>query len=385
MLLTVADLMTHMAVQLDTTLGGTLEAKVRTAVLAGWGRLMTMKQWLYFHRSGSIRVYAGMSTGSISYDTSTRVVTLTGATWPSDVTTKHIRIVNNWYPVFRRLSPTSIELYEGNCPVQAVTGVEYLLQQVLYPLPYEVGDILQIIEGQQNLMMMRLSVLEAHVLQEGPAWTPALPTTYSLVGDSANPRRWCLWLPTQQTVDTNLQYLYCVRKPPEVLVKESRGLCSVSGGVATFTDPVVKDSWANAVLRISTTDTTAPTGDFGNVEVADVEYNPGAEARVVAIISSTQCRISDATVSLNNKAYTASTHVDCADGPMQTLLLRLVESEYGTRPVGGHTEMMVSSKRLADAFHDAAAADGRQVRNKSVVSQWYTLRLSDVGIVRKTL
>ena len=383
-MLTVADLMTHLAVQLDTTLGGTLEAKVRTAALAGWARLMTMRHWAYFHRSGSVRVYAGVSDGTVSYDSSSQSVTLTGSSWPADVTAKHIRLRQNWYAIARRVSNSVVTLYPGQSPSTSLTGEAYLLQQVLYPLPYDVGDVVQMLEGQQNLQMMRLSILEAHQLQEGPTWTPSLPRTFALVGDSANPQRWSLWLPSQQSIDTELQYLYIARKPPSVLVLESRGLCSVSNGVATFTDAVVAKNWANAVLRVSSTDADVPTGEFGDLTQADVQYNPSAEMRVTDVLSDTQCRVTDVSVSFQDKAFTASSFVDCADGVMQSLLLRLIEHEYGVRMVGGHQEMLVSARRLADAFNDAVSADGRDVRNKGALGRWYGLRLQDIGSPRRT-
>jgi hypothetical protein len=81
------------------------------------------------------------------------------------------------------------------------------------------------------------------------------------------------------------------------------------------------------------------------------------------------------------RSYVASTHIDVADGPMTVLLQRLCEDEYGVRTVGGHTEAMVSRSRLATAFNDALASDGRMVRSKTDIGQWYGLRLEDLGYV----
>lgn len=379
-MITVADMMSHLAVQINSPLDRFLEAKVRTAVLAAWSRLMAMYDWAYFHRMGTLVTFAGQGDGSVDFTYSTRQVTLTGDTWPTDVTSQHVRIEHNWYPVYRRISDTVIELYEGRHPEDDLDDVDYWVQQVLYPLPSDVGDVVQVLEGTQNMQLQRLNLLEAFQIQEGFAWSPALPTTYALVGDAANPRRWCMWLPTEQTQRTVLQYMYVMRRPTTVLVREARGTVTVASGVATFSDEVVNSLWTGALLRIATNDYTQPTGDFGDVPGAEVLFNRDCtELRVLEILTSTTCRVSDATVSATDVAYVASTHIDVCDGAMEALLMRLCEDEYGTRLVGNHTERLVSGSRIASAFNDAKASDSRHVRSKGHERWWYGLRLRDVG------
>ena len=381
-MITVSDMMGHIAVQINASLGGMLEGKVRTAVLTAWSRLLSMYDWAYFHRMGSIITYAGQTTGTIDFNASTRVVTLTGATWPTDATIKHVRLDHNWYPIYKRTSSTAIELFEGKHPEADLDDQAYLLQQILYPLPPDVGDIVQILEGSQNLQMLRLNLLEAHLIQEGMTWSPSLPTCYSLIADSANRGRWNLWLPTEQATSTTLQYLYVARKPSTSLVREMRGTVSVASGVATFTDAVVSPLWEGAVLRIGKSDTAHPTGEFGDVPANDLVYNRDCyEVRVVKVLTTTACQVSDTSISISDVAYHASSMIDVCDGAMTMLLQRLCEDEYGSKMVGNHTEKLVSDRRLAQAFNDAKASDGRYVRNKGPASQWYGLRLRDVGYV----
>lgn len=381
-MITIADMMTHIAVQINASLGGYLEGKVRTAVLSAWARLLSMHQWAYFHRMGSLTTFAGYSTGTVDFNYSARTVTLTGGTWPTDAVAQHIRLDHNWYPIYKRTSSTVIELFEGKHPEADLDDQAFLIQQILYPLPQDVGDVVQVLEGTQNMQMMRLSILEAHQIQEGFAWSPALPTCYALVADSSNPQRWHLWLPTEQTQPTVLQYLYVVRKPPNALVRENRGTVTVASGVATFSDAVVNSLWDGAVLRIGKTDTSHPTGEFGDIPGNDLLYNRDChEVRVVKWLTSTTCRISDTTIAETDVAYQASSMIDVCDGAMTVLLQRLCEDEYGAKMVGNHSEKLVSQSRLAQAFNDAKASDGRYVRNKGPAAQWYGLRLRDVGYV----
>jgi hypothetical protein len=381
-MISVADMMSHIAVQINSPLDRFLEAKVRTAVLAGWSRLMSMHEWGYFHRLGTLITFAGQRTGTVDFDYDTRQVTLTDATWPTDAVAQHIRLDQNWYPIYRRISDTVIELYSGKHPDDDLADVEYLIQQVMYPLPSDVSDVVQVLEGTQNMQLQRLNLLEAFQIQEGFAWSPALPTTYALVADTANPQRWCMWIPTEQTQRTSLQYMYVMRRPSNVLVTEARGTVTVSGGVATFSESVVSSLWNGALLRVGTDDYTQPTGDFGDVPGVDVLFNRDCtEVRVLEVLTATTCRISNTTLTATNVAYVASSHIDVCDGAMETLLMRLCEDEYGVRLVGNHSERMVSANRLASAFNDAKASDGRHVRNKGSERHWYGLRLRDVGRV----
>ena len=385
-MITVSDVMSHIAVQLDSPITGWLEGKVRSAVLAAWARLMTLHEWAYFHRMGTLVTYAGQSTGTIDFDTTTRQVTLTDATWPSNATSRHIRIDHNWYPVYRRVSSTVIELYEGKCPQKNYADAAYVIQQVVYPLPQDVGDIVQVIEGTQNISMTRLNLIEAFQIQEGFAWSPVLPTCYALIGDSSNPQRWNMWIPIEQTQDSVLQYMYKSRRPNDVLTREDRGTVTVASGVATFSEDVVTPLWsgANVLLRLSN-DESMPTGNFGDASAGDLRYNRDCyEVRVLERLTSTTCRISNTTLALTDVAYTASSLIDTGDATMEILVARLAEDEYGAKMVGNHSERIVSASKLATAYHEAKSADARAVRSKSTAAAWYGLRLRDIGYLAPT-
>lgn len=381
-MITIDDMMSHMSVAINQPLSGWLEGKVRNAVLSAWARLMTLHEWAYFHRMGTLLTYAGQTTGTVDFNVSTRQVTLTGATWPTNATSRHIRLNDNWYPIYKRTSSTVIELYTGKHPVEDLDDESYLIQQVVYPLPQDVGDVLQVIEGIQNIQMLRLNLVEAFQLQEGLAWSPMLPTSYALVADSNNPQCWNMWIPTEQTQDVVLQYMYKARRPNDVLTRESRGTVTVASGVATFSEEVVTSLWAgaNVLLRIATNDTQTPTGNWGDTQAGDIRYNRDCtEVRVIERLTSTTCRVSNTTLAATAVAYTASSLIDTADATMEILVARLAEDEYGAKPVGNHSEMLTSKTRLAAAYLEAKSADARRVRPKSSISQWYGLRLQDLG------
>lgn len=378
-MLTVSDLMSHLAIQIDTVLAGSLEAKVRTSVLNAWGRLLGMHQWAYFHRTGSLLTYAGQTTGTVAFDVATRTLTLTGATWPTNAVARHVRLDGKWYPIYRRTSGTVLTLFESQHPIANLTGEAYLLQQVMYPLPYEVGDIVQLIDGAQSFPTMRLNLLDTFQLVGNDSWSASIPHRYTLVADSANPQRWNLWIPVEQTIDNVLQYMYVVRKPPNAIARVRRGTVTVASGVATFSDPVITTDWTGVLLRVSKNESGHPTGEFGDMPGNNVELNQDChELRVTGVTSTTVCAVHDVTAAATGASYNASTMIDVADGPMHILLQRLCEAEYGVRTIGGHTEAMVSASRLGIAFNEARTSDGRFVRQKTIAGAWYNM----LGVVR---
>lgn len=380
---TYADAMSFLATQLDTVLSGSLEQRVRNAVNSGWNRLHSLAMWVYFQRTGVLRVSPGQKTGTVSFAASTGIVTLTGAVFPATAAEQHLLIDRTWYPVFRRVSDTQVELFPETRPTANLTAVAYVLQRVLHPLPAEVSDVLVVYEGQQNIRMWRVNPMTAHQIQEGFSWSPALPTQYSVSVDPRSPGRWCLWLPFEIPLATELAYMYQSRRPANTLVREARGTVTVANGVATFSEPVVTPAFVGAVLRLSASETVPPVGPYGDfAQDPSVAETVVEETLVTAYISATQVRVANVSAAATSVSFCVSTHIDVGGGAMLNLFLRLVEDEYGTRPVGSHNEKLVTKSALADAVREAMAADGRAVANmRDELKYWYGLRLKDIGYV----
>jgi hypothetical protein len=377
---TVFDYMSGLAVKLDAPLVQFLEGQVRTSVLNAWGLLYSMHDWQYFHRTGTLVIKAGYSTGTVSLDTDTGIVTLTGGTFPTDAAVRHIRLGYHWYPVYSRIDGTHLQMVPSRMPEADLTDSAYILQQVIYPLPYEVGNTVQVYAD--NMALCRLDLLSAYQLLEGFGWSGALPEKYALVGDSMNPGRWNMWVPTIQTQDKALSYLYVARRPQNALVRETRGLVTIASGVATFSDPVVSRLWdGNVVLRVNEENTSGMTGEFGDVPGVELLYNrEGNEIRVTKRLTSTTCEVSDLTLAVSDREYVASSMVDVAEGAMSVLMQRLCEKEYGTRIVGGHSEQLVSASRVAEAFNTARQADAPLSTELGMLShRWYNMRLQYLG------
>lgn len=380
-MLTVADLMATLAVTIGASLHGNIEQQARTAVWNAWGVLFTKKaDWKWYHRLGTLQVRAAQTTGTVAFDLDTRLLTLSDSTWPANVTDMHVRLGNAWFPIFKRTSSTVIELYPNEHPQADLdAGTTYHVQQVMYPLPYDVGSICQVVAPRSSIALLQMNLIDTLDLSVTyGAW--AQPSVYSLIASPKHPGRWCMWIPAILTQDDYLQYLFVQTRPQEIVYRESRGRVTLSAGVATFTDDIVRTSWEGCVLRISRNE-QQPTGPYGDAPI-DLEFNQDMyEMKIIKYLSATTCQVSDVSTSVAESApFIVSSHVDVRGGAAEVLMQRLVEDQYGVRPVGNHMEGLTSARRVRDALIDAAAEDAVSFRQRDpLIPAWYNLRLRDIA------
>lgn len=381
-MLTVADLMATLCVTIGQPLSGTSEQQVRNAVWNAWGLLFTKKaDWRYFHRLNTLQLYAAQTTGTVEFTLSSRQLTLTDATWPTDAINQHVKLGNAWFPVARRVSSTVLELYENQHPEDDLDeGTTYHIQQVIYPLPYEVGNIVQVVAPKQNIALLQMDLASTLELSDSYG-SYTQPNCYTLIASSKHPDRWCLWIPAILSEDTYLQYLFVQNRPRNIIYREARGRVTLASGVATFTDEIVRESWEGCVLRISRNQ-IQPTGPYGDMPVSDPVFNDDMyEMKITEYLTSTTCRVSDLTTAVATSApFVVSSHVDVRSGAAEVLMQRLCEDQYGVRPMGNHMEGLTSARRVRDALIDAAAEDAISFRQKDpLVPAWYNLRLRDIA------
>lgn len=379
-MITLADMMAHLCVQIGSPLSGLLEQKVRTSVLDGWNRLFSLNvNWRWYTRTGYLQLSVAQTEGSAEFNRATLQVTLTDATFPANAESMHIRLGNSWYPVYRRLDDTTVELRSPAHPAADIdAGAAYVLQQTVYPLPVEVGGVLQVIRPDQSVQLIQYDPVAVLDMSE-TFGTLSRGAAYALVSYGKYPDRWCLWVPHVIEEDHVLKYLYRQRRPAIVVFREDAGSVTVADGVATFSDAVVRRHWEGCVLRVSRNDQT-PTGNHGDIPASDVEYNVDMdEMTITEYLTASTCRVSDQACELADAPFTVSSHIDVKPGAMETLVQRLVEDAYGVRPVGTHMEGITSARRVREAASEAMVEDASGFRsNDPAVMVWYR-RLSDIA------
>lgn len=135
-MLTYFDLVENLIV---SSYGGPQDAEqrdIRTAVQRAYGELTTINEWSYYQSHGRIVTQSAYSTGTVAYDSTTRVLTLSGGTWPSWAAYGSVSIGRNIAKVESRTSNSQIVLDSSlKFVADLVAGQAYVLFRTDYPLP----------------------------------------------------------------------------------------------------------------------------------------------------------------------------------------------------------------------------------------------------------
>ena len=115
------------------------------AVRDAYTELPMRRNWRYYYRSLTLNTVASQTSGTIAYTASTRTMTLTSSTWPSDVIKYGLYINGVRYAIQSRTSSTVIILRDGDCPTADIaSGTSYTLTRDTYELPDYVREVLYV-------------------------------------------------------------------------------------------------------------------------------------------------------------------------------------------------------------------------------------------------
>ena len=125
----------------------TVSRRLRRAVQEACNKLPAMNDWEFLRPIGMLTTTAPYDAGTVEYVSSTRLLTLTGGTWPSDAQFGDIVIEDKRYMVQRRVSNTVLLLDEYQSPEGDITaGASYQWVRQRYLLPYFVGEVLEVLD-----------------------------------------------------------------------------------------------------------------------------------------------------------------------------------------------------------------------------------------------
>ena len=127
-----------------STYGGPQDAEqrdIRTAIHRAYDELTTIRDWAYYHVQGRVITDAPYSTGTVSYNTTTRELTLSGGTWPSWAAYGHVKVGNRIAVVASRTSDSVIVLSTTVTFPATLTAEPYTLYRMTYPLPSDFRNL----------------------------------------------------------------------------------------------------------------------------------------------------------------------------------------------------------------------------------------------------
>jgi hypothetical protein len=334
----------------------------RRAVVECYRDFPTLREWRYFQPRLNITTVASQSTGTIAYTHSTRQVTLTGATWPSDVL-DYVLVIGQvrCVPTVRD-SSTVITLSEAQNPGADVAAeATYELYKDTYALPDNFVAATGILRDVLDPYRMVREQTLAEIVSYNRLLSSGLPDRYTFV---KHPRyaggMAILFSPAPNEAKT--YELPCVTRPRPLRTKlYTTGTVTTTADstAATGTGTAFASAHAGCVLRVSENSTTLPTTVIGSME----DLNPAALTRLIKSVTNATTLVLEqaADVSLAGMKYTISDPIDFEHGAMLTAFLRMAEYRFDLL-AGKKESLSIRKATFERALDDAGCADSRGYR-----------------------
>jgi len=353
------------------------------AVRDAYTEIPAKRHWRYYYRSFTLQTTANQTTGTVAYDytggANERQLTLTGSTWPTDLSGYGVSINSVRYGIDTRVSSTVITLREGDCPTEDIaSGTAYNLLKDTYLLPAQCRTVFSLYDtnapGRLIACVDPGDIIRERRLVRGAA----LPTMYSAFRSEAYSGSLAIhFAPGPSGARTYQCYGLFWPEPIKVLDYSGNGTVALTAGstavVGTSTNFTQKH--VGCVLRVNDDAVTKiPTDIQGEISMNRIE--PYATQRVIKSVTDTTHLAlevpSDLTVS--GSGYRVSSRIDIETGSMRNAFLRCCEARFATQDRKGAEEREARYQR---ALVEAMYADQRMF--ETVGPTFIPRTLSDVA------
>lgn len=345
---------------------------MRRAVEEAYRELPQLNSWSYYRRDAVINTVASQTTGSIAYTHSTRTVTLTDATFPTDAAAYRIIISGVHYEIESYTDSTHVVLPSTSNPgANVASGTSYTLYKSEYLLPATFRRLIGLWDVDQQRAIQIVDDASEQLLQMGCYGTPATPFAAAIRNTGETTGRLSLVFnpPPSRAVAYALRY-EAVPRPFVLPEKYSTGTVSISSGAAavTGTGTTFPANVAGCVMRVSTSTTQEPTGFYGAlINGEDVDNPYSFQSIVQSYSSATSLTLLDnADQAYSTVKYSLSDPLDIEDGAMFTAFLHLCAASYAQ--MMGYKD---AGERQALAFRSVISAKEFDVRKMPLHSVDY--------------
>lgn len=328
--------------------------------------------WNYLRRRTQINVNASYSTGTIAYTASTRTLTLTGGTFPTNATSCDVIIARNVYTVETRTDGTHLVLTSGSCPVDDIaSGTAYSIVQTQYILPADFVELRGITELSTLWRVIYCS--PEQMLAQTQWWgTPTTSWYYTILGAGTSGRMYIQFAPPPSAARTFSLIYQAKPRPPVLTGAYSTGTIATTAGSTTATItggslPVTLSS--GCILRIGATAAAVPSGIYGD--------NPYTEELIVKSRTSATVMVLQeaAAYTTSGVRYSVDDPIDIEPTSMNSYFDRLCEARLlRMHPSSSREDVIEAERAAAFALKEARAADARLIPSSTATA---TLPLMD--------
>lgn len=379
---TYQDMIDHLCAWKGITRGTRAYLLARRAVLEAYRDLPQRGSFMRYERKCMLVAEDDVDDGTIEFTYQTRVVELTGATWPDNVTGRRIVIDGQVYPIVERYSDTEIRLHRHDNPGQDyAAGTTYRLINDAWNLPDDFRRVVQVMDVDSQWLIpceARFSPVDLRFLTTMNA--PGQVTAAFVTGGGEWGQSY-LYVSPPPVSGTRLSVNYHAQPKPILIDSFAQGTVTLTSGsnLAEFTLDVgvsLPSTVANGcILRVSSGD-VVPTGPGGALDPMNGDVmldNPAAyEFTVVERLDSNTLRLSEeATATSTSKAYVLSDMIDM-DATLITALTRMCEANFLRLTSNGSKEYYNEIQRSED-YAQRAIVEARE--NDRVVQSEQTFSM----------
>lgn len=331
-----------------------LGRRARRAVDTVYRDMPYRATWSYYRRNLNFSTTAPQTAGTIAYDASTRIVTLSGETWPSVAAECRIQIGNltgPYHEIERRVSSTEILLAASTAPAASVVaGTSYRLFRSTYQLPYRFREVFQLWDTKQNIPV-QFSTAWSQFAESMFVWnTPQTP--FRAIITNGSDLGWMAISLSPPPDSANTYVLDCSIEPRPLRIVSHADSATVDAGsdpLLVTVDRTLPENIVGSVIRLSGT-AAGVTSRYGD--------NPPLYERVVTSReSSTTLKVHAPLPSLTDVGCVISDPIDIEPGAMLTAFQRGIELEYAKiavlKDIGDREEL------FRQAFLHAVGSDRR--------------------------
>jgi len=323
-LTTFQDLIQHLLDYIGDDARPSGQRHTKRAILAAYRDFPTAHRWSYYYQRGRVTTVAPYKTGTVAYANSSRIVTLTGGTFPTWAAFGRITINDINYEIATRESNTSLKLSVNSNPgADIAAGTSFTLFRDAYPMPCDFISSELLMELNQSNWMEHSTAGDWFMMNRGQQ-TPGTPRRYTFFADPNYVSSMAVgfWPPPDAIF--NFDFIYQRRPRPLHVDRELSGTISTTSGLAVVTGDGTKfssDKHVGSILRISANSTDYPTGYDG---ANPLEF----ERTIMSVASATSLTVdSNLTSALSKVKYEISDPIDVENGTMLTAFIRLCEKE----------------------------------------------------------
>lgn len=356
---TFKDALDHLLDSYTSDLSERNKRLARRAIFETCREIANFRNWTYYNKRGKLTTVASQTTGTITYVNSTRIVTLVGATFPTDAAYYELLIDDVRYEIESYTDTTHVVLSSTVNPGADISAAsEYTLYRDTYPLPDDfmaMGSLVDATSGGRRLTCASVNDVVTANRRIGSTGEPMMFAVTRVAENQGG-----LGLLFSASPNSARTYDFSYQARPRALGTEAYQIGSVtsSAGLTTLsgTGTAFAAAHAGCVIRLSSSADKLPTPLIGGPQN---DLNPFAYQRVIKTVDSTTALTLDSSIATTLTAvkYIISDPIDVEAGAMMTAFLRLLEAQYAR--LSGRKDAPEKEKQAQASLWAAASADNR--------------------------